>query len=235
MSTLAERLRLGLQRKGARPADLARACKVKPPSVAEWLNGTTKRLASDNSRLAAAFLGCRREWLELGLGHPGWTDQQHGNEGPTDGGVAQNLSDRVVDIGISSATWVPVIGTLTMGDSKHLELRAAPDGASLGRVLAHNASPNSIALQVFGDDLYPAVRHGMCLIVDPSAPPVIGELVLLEMAEGWWQVVELVALGDDAVTWLPAAGGQRRTVPRGDVTAVQPVIGLVPGSRIRPA
>ncbi len=219
------------KKKGLTKKALAEAFGVKPPSVQDWVNRGT--IEKEKLPLLWQFFSDVVGPEHWGLSGR-WTHPQHSNEGPNDRGVAHNLSDRVVDIGISSATWVPVIGTLTMGDSKHFELRAAPDGASLGRVLAHNASPNSIALQVFGDDLYPAVRHGMCLIVDPSAPPVIGELVLLEMAEGWWQVVELVALGDDAVTWLPAAGGQRRTVPRVDVTAVQPVIGLVPGSRIRP-
>jgi transcriptional regulator with XRE-family HTH domain len=53
-------------------ADLARACHVKPSSVADWLNGKTKNLQADSCLLAAQRLGVRPEWL-AGLG-----GQMHG-------------------------------------------------------------------------------------------------------------------------------------------------------------
>lgn len=66
MSTLAQRLQQALDLKGAKPADLARACKVKAPSVTAWFNGETKQLKAGSLLLAAEFLGVRAEWLRSG-------------------------------------------------------------------------------------------------------------------------------------------------------------------------
>ena len=69
MDTLAARMRWALDQKpGSSQAELARACKVKPPSVADWLSGKTKTLKAESLRSAAAYLGVNRDWLESGLG-----------------------------------------------------------------------------------------------------------------------------------------------------------------------
>ena len=69
MSTLQERLALAM----APPctvtaADLARACKVKAPSVHQWINGPTKTLKGPNAVRAAHELGVNVEWLSTGRG-----------------------------------------------------------------------------------------------------------------------------------------------------------------------
>jgi transcriptional regulator with XRE-family HTH domain len=68
-NTLKERLEEAM--KGppvVRAIDLARACGVKPPSVADWLSGRTKRLEGANLLAAAKRLGVRPEWLSTGVG-----------------------------------------------------------------------------------------------------------------------------------------------------------------------
>jgi len=67
MNTLA--LRLEKAMKGPpkiRAAALARACKIKQPSVSDWLSGRTKRLEGANLLSAARFLGVNPEWLATG-------------------------------------------------------------------------------------------------------------------------------------------------------------------------
>lgn len=66
MTTLATRLDVALKRTGKSQAELARACGVKPPSVAAWFSGATKKLKADSLIRAAAFLGVRQEWLNSG-------------------------------------------------------------------------------------------------------------------------------------------------------------------------
>lgn len=68
MSDLAERLREALREAGASQKALAEACHVKPPSVSEWLNGTTKVLKSMSLLRAAAFLRVNALWLASGIG-----------------------------------------------------------------------------------------------------------------------------------------------------------------------
>lgn len=134
----------------------------------------------------------------------------------------------------TTATGVPVIGTLQMGStSKHLELRTLPDGRTLGTVEAFPTGPGQHALRVLGDDLYPAVRHGNFLIVAPGRPCVPGELVLIETAEGHYLVQELVAEDDQFVTLLPATGGMRTTLARDQIATMDPITNNVSGSTFR--
>jgi transcriptional regulator with XRE-family HTH domain len=67
--TLADRLYMAMEGPPVvTPADLARACHIKPPSVSNWLNGRTKELRGDNLTRAARKLGVSATWLGLGEG-----------------------------------------------------------------------------------------------------------------------------------------------------------------------
>jgi|GEM_PF-679684 len=77
MTTLAERLEKALaDPPSKRPADLARACGVKPPSVSDWLSGKTKKMEGANLLAAAEFLEVNYWWLATGKGpmRPDTTD-----------------------------------------------------------------------------------------------------------------------------------------------------------------
>ncbi len=72
-SPLQTRIKLCMDRKpGLRPAEIARLCRVKPPSVWGWINGDTKSMSAETSRLAAAVFGCDQNWLATGAGSPNW-------------------------------------------------------------------------------------------------------------------------------------------------------------------
>ncbi|MGU9992734.1 XRE family transcriptional regulator [Bordetella avium] len=68
MSTLAERLREALDAAGVRQVDLARAAGIRPPSVADWLNGKTKNIKGANLVSVAQFLNVNEAWLADGVG-----------------------------------------------------------------------------------------------------------------------------------------------------------------------
>jgi transcriptional regulator with XRE-family HTH domain len=69
MMTLAERLHLALKDNPKKTqAGLARACKIKPPSVNEWFSGRTKNIESTHLFDAARYLNVSPEWLGSGKG-----------------------------------------------------------------------------------------------------------------------------------------------------------------------
>ena len=68
MNTLADRVRLALQKVNATQADLAAACQIKPPSVSDWMTGKTKSLKGRSLIKAAKFLRVRDLWLSDGIG-----------------------------------------------------------------------------------------------------------------------------------------------------------------------
>ena len=112
------------------------------------------------------------------------------------------------------------------------ELRAAPEGRPIGYVPAHSATPGCYSVQVFGDELYPTVRHGSCLVIEPQGRCHEGELMLLQLVEQQYIVCELVAQDDSAVTWVPAIGGPRRTTAADRVAAMHPIVDVIPASRL---
>jgi len=68
METLAERIKIALERSGKTQADLVRATKAKSSSVSNWVNGRTKNLKGSNLTIAAQVLGVSEAWLGAGVG-----------------------------------------------------------------------------------------------------------------------------------------------------------------------
>lgn len=66
--TLSDRLRQSMTAAGISQAELARACRVKPPSVHGWLSGKAKYLRGENLLRAAKALDVSDDWLATGCG-----------------------------------------------------------------------------------------------------------------------------------------------------------------------
>lgn len=237
MSTLAERLKQAIAREpGRSQAALARAVGVSTASVSDWFNGVTKTLKAESLRKAAAYLGCNRDWLATGFGDPGWIDEQRTSEGVEGSTVAHAMSHRISYAGRpTTSERVLVTGTLVMSPPGVYRLEVAPDGAAIGHVEAYSNDGRSFALRIHGDALYPTIRHGACLVVEPMGRCVEGELVLVISDTETYAVVELVAERADSVTVLPANGGKRETIDRKNVKSMYPIANIVPGSKWRPA
>lgn len=67
MSTLAERLREAMDDAGIKQVQVARAAGIKPPSVADWLNGKTKNIRGANLVSVAQLLNVSEAWLADGV------------------------------------------------------------------------------------------------------------------------------------------------------------------------
>lgn len=68
MKTLKERLSVAMRDASVTAADLARACKIRPPSVSDWISGETKSISGKNLLAASRCLGVTPEWLSTGQG-----------------------------------------------------------------------------------------------------------------------------------------------------------------------
>ena len=76
MTLLKDRLAEAMRRHpNLNQADIARACKVKSPSVTDWLNGKTKSLSAAPARLAARLFRCNQNWIGQGIGLPNWEEE----------------------------------------------------------------------------------------------------------------------------------------------------------------
>lgn len=218
------------KKKGVTKKALADEFGVSAPSVQDWV----KRGTIDKDKLSRLWLFFQDVAGPDHWGLQNWTEDQHPSGGMLIHPVAQDSSPPRYHSGPIASSAVPVIGTLAMGEHLMYELRSEPDGHPIGTVHAPLSDGNSIAFQVFGDDLYPAVRHGTCLVVTPGADACPGELVLIEMTDRRFVVCELVSSQADAVVWTPAAGGARRTTARAEVRMLHGIVSMIPGSRLVP-
>lgn len=70
MTEWGSRIKLAVRRPGYTQAGLAKACKIAPPSVSDWITGETKMIEGMNLVRAAAYLETSAEWIMTGRPDP---------------------------------------------------------------------------------------------------------------------------------------------------------------------
>lgn len=114
-------------------ADIARACGVKTPSVAAWLNGDTKSLKPEPARRGAKLFGCDQNWLSTGVGSPNWSagsSQDHPSAGAQSGVMqAHDLSHHLVPDRAPLLLWDKVV----MGAKSNEQFRTILPDDALGK------------------------------------------------------------------------------------------------------
>lgn len=235
MLTLAQRIAAALTRNSSlSQAGLARACGISTASVSGWKTGKTESIGAKHLRRAATYLQCSRDWLETGFGSPAWADEPpaSGVEVLSNVNLARERAARYTYGGPVAATLVPVMGTLAMGETTgQLLLQCNPNAAPIGTLKVQGLGPSAFALRIVGDGHYPVARHGACLVVEPDAASVPGELVLLEMVDGHYLLIELVLARADSYTVIPAVGGPRETLSAHLVVRALAVSSIVAASQ----
>lgn len=93
MSSLADRVKQRMTELKLRHSLRARLAQVKPPSVAQWLNGRTKEISGETLLLAATALQCSPKWLATGVG-PRNAEEGHRAEEPRAAYVFDRISDQ---------------------------------------------------------------------------------------------------------------------------------------------
>ena len=157
---LSDRLTLAMSSAGISQADLARACKVKPPSVHGWLSGKAKFLRGENLLLAAAALGVNQQWLATG-------------EGPMLPGAEHQVTHSNTLPGPAIRGQVPLISWVRAGELCESHDNYHPGDAEHWMDCPVPHGPRTYCLQLSGDSMddggADAYRDGEIIFVDPDA------------------------------------------------------------------
>ncbi len=122
-----------------------------------------------------------------------------------------------------------VVGTARMGDQGYyLDL----DGGN--GYLEFEAEPGSIAIQVRGESMHPAIRDGWYVVIEPSGRPTTGEYVLLGFNDGRKMVKELLMEKPDCYVVMSVNSGERITAMKEELTNIQAITAVVPPSKHKP-
>jgi transcriptional regulator with XRE-family HTH domain len=129
---------------------------------------------------------------------------------------------------------VPVVGTAKLGENGYYEEISSIPGAGDGHVEHMSRDAQAYALRVRGSSMHPAIRDGWYVIVEPNAPPVTGEYVLVKLANGQRMVKELLIMRSDSIEIMSVNGGERRTIYRDELESVQAVKAVLGPSQWKP-
>lgn len=178
MQTLQERLKLAM----AGPpkvtqAALARACRVKAPSVNDWLSGKTKSIEGENLLNAASFLRVSPLWLATGRGPMREPGQAKSEPEPS----ADSSDDEYIHVPLKSAK-----GAMGRGyENPHVEVKGH---LAFKRSWVRTRGLNEKYLEAFyaeGDSMYPTINSGDVVLLNKAQKnPIHNNIFALNGAEG---------------------------------------------------
>lgn len=119
-----------------------------------------------------------------------------------------------------------VIGTAKCGDKGYYLDLDGGDG-----FIEFEASPGSIAIRIRGDSMYPAIRDGWFVVIEPGGRPTIGEYVLLKFRDGKKMVKELLQIKEDSFIVMSVNDGGRITAMKDDLEGIEAISAVVPPSK----
>ena len=235
MNTLQERLAEVLPSPPPRgmQAQIAKLCGVSGASVSAWFNNPKK--VETISRAHAAII-CTKFGLQVS---PDWLA-----EGTLPKMAPPMLGQGAMGGAVFEAAGslrpprpVVVVGQAKLGDNGYYEEISSATGAGDGTVGAYSSDPEAYALRVKGDSMFPAIRDGWYVVVEPNGNLVIGEFILVKLLTGQKMVKELLMQNEHGITVMSVNGSTRRTIGREEIDnhhGLQPVSSILPPSKWKP-
>lgn len=127
-----------------------------------------------------------------------------------------------------------MVGTAKLGDNGFYdEISPAVGGGDGGVEIATN-DDNAYGLRVRGQSMFPAIRDGWYVIVEPNNTPAVGEYVLLKLKDGKKMVKELLNRRASSVEVMSVNGGERLSFDVADLEGIQAIGAVVPPSKWQP-
>lgn len=128
-------------------------------------------------------------------------------------------------------TLVPVCGLAKLGENGWYEEITTPGVA--GYVEAISSDPDAYALRVKGDSMFPAIRNGWYVVVEPNGTPVAGEYVAVALKDGRKMVKEFLFHNINGVAVQSVNGGARLTLAEEEILVVHAIGSVLMPSKHR--
>lgn len=224
MSTLEERMAELMAESGWTVGEIAEIAKVSSSAVSQWINGQTLTIKLEPAILLERESGYSALWLANGKGpkKPLNPLPPADNDDPEYAGkprISRNI---------------PIVGTAKLGDNGFYEEISTIPGAGDGHIEIATEDPNAFGLRVRGQSMFPAIRDGWYVLVEPNGEPRVGEYVLLKLNNGKKMVKELLNRRPGSYEVMSVNGGERMTFDVMDIESVQAVGAVVSPSKWRP-
>lgn len=136
-----------------------------------------------------------------------------------------------------AARRVPVVGTAKMGSDGYFEDFSEVPGAGDGHIEIATDDPNAYCLRVRGQSMFPAIRDGWYVLIEPNGVPCEGEYVLIRLRDGRKMVKEFLFRRQQSIEVMSVNGGERLSFSWADLAeerGMQAVGAVVSPSKWRP-
>ncbi len=132
----------------------------------------------------------------------------------------------------TSLRGVPVRGTARVGEDGDLSISVSRGTAQGDGMLDIRIDdPTAYALRIKGMSLFPSIRDGWYLVLQPGRKTHEGEYALLQLQDGRRLIRELLYHRDTTVEVLAVNSQSRELFDLADVKAAEPISAIVPPSR----
>lgn len=208
-----------------------------PMNLNEWV-----KAARQHAKLTQEQLG---ERLSLTKGNiSGWENGRHQPSFDQVQRIAEITGytmlggDRVEYAGAAKQSRrIPVVGTAKMGGDGFFEEFSELPGAGDGHIEIATEDPNAYCLRVRGQSMFPAIRDGWYVLIEPNATPYEGEYVLIRLRDGRKMVKEFLFRRQETIEVMSVNGGERLSFTWQDLAedrGMQAVGAVVSPSKWRP-
>lgn len=217
-----ERIAAAIEASGKLKSTVAKECGVRPSSVSQWLDGSSKSLKPENLYALARATGFSARWIAIG----------EGPERPTHD--SDDLESNVLGEPVQlKQGLIPVKGKAMLGDGGYFEEMDYPQGAGDGYLRIYSDDPDAYALRVVGSSMEPRIRSGEFVMVEPNQPHMAGDEVLVRTADGRAMIKVFMYHRDGEIRLLSVNDSHPPlTISEADVTVIHPVGAIVKPSRL---
>lgn len=201
---------------------LAKAAGVSSSAVSQWKTSRGSISAKAAARLNERY-GYRIVWLTEGKGPrraPPSSAQVGSNQR-----VTTHLADKNDPPGV-----IPVVGVMYMTSGGSVERFVEEEGAAAGGIRVHSDDPDACAVRLMGESVG-VFRAGWYVLIEPAAPLVPGEPVLLTLKDGKRVLGELLSRAAGGISLLGITGGARMAFIEKDVETIHAVSAVVSPSK----
>jgi len=226
MSTLQERMQEFVRETGWTVGQISETADVSSSAVSQWLGGQTLSIKIEPAVLLERATGFSALWLAKGKG------PKRSAISPADEVLEPEYAGRP-----RASRRVPVVGTAKLGEDGFYDEISAVPGAGDGHIEIATEDPNAYCLRVRGHSMYPAIRDGWYVLIEPNGTPREGEYVLIRLRDGRKMVKEFLYRRAHSIELMSVNGQQRLSFEFPDLDderGIQAVGAVVSPSKWRP-
>lgn len=210
-------------------AEIARLVGKAKPSVSAWFNQPDK------------VQNIERRDAEIIIAHyklphsPSWLAEGTLPKMANDVRSAPAITDAEPEFaGEVELRLVPVVGTAKMGDDGYYGEISSVPGAGDGHIEIATRDANAYGLRVKGQSMFPAIRDGWYVLIEPNGTPKEGEYVLVKLNDGRKMVKEFLYRRIGSIELMSVNGDERITIEAADLQDMQAVGAVVSPSKWKP-